>query len=200
MKGKILECVRAALDGRERVDHPGAFPGAGPDRGATARADTAPADDPVEAFAERFRAAGGEVVRLADLAEAARWLTEFARDFEGAATGSEVPEALRPDTAALPPERAPLGVTMAVAAAADTGSLVLDSRGGRLPQLLPPTHLVWVPMDRVVATLAEALETAAGDLPSALGLHSGPSKSADIGRVIVTGVHGPGRVIAAIVG
>ena len=37
-------------------------------------------------------------------------------------------------------------------------------------------------------------------LPSAVGLHSGPSKSADIGQVLVKGVHGPGRVVAVIVG
>ena len=88
---------------------------------------------------------------------------------------------------------------MALYAAADTGSLVLDSRGGRLPQLLPPTHLVWVRAATVVSTLDQALKAARGDLPAVLALHSGPSKSADIGRVIVTGVHGPGRVVAAIV-
>jgi len=37
-------------------------------------------------------------------------------------------------------------------------------------------------------------------LPTALGLHSGPSKSADIGQVLVRGVHGPGRVVAVIIG
>ncbi len=38
------------------------------------------------------------------------------------------------------------------------------------------------------------------DLPSAIGLHSGPSKSADIGHVMVKGVHGPGRLIAVVLG
>jgi L-lactate dehydrogenase complex protein LldG len=37
------------------------------------------------------------------------------------------------------------------------------------------------------------------DLPSAVGLHSGPSKSADIGHIMVKGVHGPGRLIAAVI-
>ena len=37
-------------------------------------------------------------------------------------------------------------------------------------------------------------------LPAALGLHSGPSKSADIGGTVVTGVHGPGRCIAVLEG
>ena len=37
------------------------------------------------------------------------------------------------------------------------------------------------------------------DLPSAIGLHSGPSKSADIGQIMVKGVHGPGRVVAVVI-
>ena len=76
---------------------------------------------------------------------------------------------------------------------------MLDSRGGRLAQVLPPTHLVWVRAATVVATLDEALEAGRGDLPAVLALHSGPSRSADIGRVVVTGVHGPGRVVVGIV-
>ncbi|MGC8905434.1 LUD domain-containing protein, partial [Thermus sp.] len=35
-------------------------------------------------------------------------------------------------------------------------------------------------------------------LPAALGLHSGPSKSADIGQVMVKGVHGPGRLVVVV--
>ena len=66
-------------------------------------------------------------------------------------------------------------------AVAETGSLVLDARDGRRVQLLPPTHVVLVRTRDVRATLAEALDEVARDQPSAVGLHSGPSKSADIG-------------------
>ena len=45
---------------------------------------------------------------------------------------------------------------------------------------------------------ADALGAVRADLPAAIGLHSGPSKSADIGQVMVKGVHGPGRVIAVV--
>jgi L-lactate dehydrogenase complex protein LldG len=89
---------------------------------------------------------------------------------------------------------------MAVAAAAQTGSLVLSSIDGRRPQLLPPVTIVWIRAEDVHATLGQALERCRGDLPSALALHSGPSKSADIGRVLVRGVHGPGRIVAAVLG
>ena len=45
---------------------------------------------------------------------------------------------------------------------------------------------------------AKALAACRDDGGAALALHSGPSKSADIGQVMVTGVHGPGRVIAVV--
>ena len=89
---------------------------------------------------------------------------------------------------------------MARAAVAETGSLVLDARDGRRSQLLVPTHVVFVRREDVVETLTEALRSATPDLSSALGLHSGPSKSADIGQVMVRGVHGPGRLVAVVIG
>ena len=52
----------------------------------------------------------------------------------------------------------------------------------------------------VHATLREALLAMRDDLPSAVGLHSGPSKSADIGHIMVKGVHGPGRLVAVVIG
>jgi len=187
MRDRILARVRSALAGREAVAHPGAFVG------------SPPAGPVIEAFAERFRAVGGEVERFAGMDQALEWLEGFAGAFAGVAAGADVPAELATKLPSVPARDAPLGVSMARYAAADTGSLVLDSKGGRLPQLLPPTHLVWVRADAVMATLDEALEAGRGDLPAVLALHSGPSRSADIGRVIVTGVHGPGRVVVGIV-
>ena len=97
-----------------------------------------------------------------------------------------------------PPREAALGVSVARAAAAQSGSLVLSSRDGRRTQLLPPVHVVLVDAGTVAATLGEALAACRDDGGAALALHSGPSKSADIGQVMVTGVHGPGRVIALL--
>jgi L-lactate dehydrogenase complex protein LldG len=61
-----------------------------------------------------------------------------------------------------------------------------------------PTHVVFVHARDVYATLREALIGLADDLPSAIGFHSGPSKSADIGQILVKGVHGPGRLVAVL--
>ena len=83
---------------------------------------------------------------------------------------------------------------------AESGSLVLPSTGTRAVQLLPPVHVVWVPEGRVFACLKDALRVLREDLSAAVGLHSAPSKSADIGRTVVTGVHGPGRCVAVVPG
>jgi L-lactate dehydrogenase complex protein LldG len=93
-----------------------------------------------------------------------------------------------------------MGISRARGAVAETGSLILDARDGRRAQLLPPIHVMVVEAGEIRETLADALRSLAGDLPSAVGLHSGPSKSADIGQILVQGVHGPGRAVALIIG
>jgi len=131
--------------------------------------------------------------------EARGWLTDFASPFETVSVGVAVPGPLRPSRPPAVPRAAAMGVSIARAAVAETGSLLLDARDGRLTQLLPPTHLVWIRGTDVHATLRAALLDLRGDLPSAVGLHSGPSKSADIGQILVRGVHGPGRLVAGLI-
>ncbi|MEE8148228.1 MAG: LUD domain-containing protein [Longimicrobiales bacterium] len=194
---RILSRVREANREREPVSHPGPLPEASEPPGPFGDAGRA---DPVGSFESRLRAAGGEVVRLADEAAARTWLEEFVADFETVSICEGVPDALQPALTEASPSEAALGVSAAVGAAAQTGSLLLSSREGRRPQLLPPVHLVWVRARDVRTTLGEALLACRDDLPATLALHSGPSKSADIGQILVTGVHGPGRIIAAIVG
>jgi L-lactate dehydrogenase complex protein LldG len=189
-RSRILERVRGALATREPVDHPGHFAGWRPN---------APSPDPANGFAALFTRSGGEVETVPTVEEARRWIQDFSAAFDGIAVGSSLPAGLAPDGPIVSPENAALGVSMARAAVAESGSLVLDARDGRLTQLLPPTHLVVLRRTNVFSTLVEALETLSEDLPSALGLHSGPSKSADIGQILVKGVHGPGRAVALLV-
>ena len=186
---RILSRVREAIADRPSVAHPGDFDEPRPE----------PLGAPIEAFMRAFEAAGGEVVRVDDRA-VERWLREFAADFRSCAAGAGVPPEMVAD---LPPgsaESADLGVSMARCAVGETGSLVLGAEDGRRTQLLPPTHVVLVRADAIHLTLRDALGALRDDLPSGLGLHSGPSKSADIGQILVKGVHGPGRVVALVVG
>jgi L-lactate dehydrogenase complex protein LldG len=193
---RVLARVREALERRERTDHPGDFGGWRP---APYDGRTGGEGDPVEGFAAMLVAAGGEVVRRPDAAAAADWLADFASAFEAATVGATVPAELRPRLPEAAPVDAPLGVSMARAAIGETGSLLMDARDGRRSQLLAPTHVVFVRASDVHASFRDALAAARADLPSALGLHSGPSKSADIGHVMVTGVHGPGRLVAVVI-
>jgi L-lactate dehydrogenase complex protein LldG len=188
----ILKRVEEALLGRPAPGHPGSFPG-GP---AHLQEDASP----VERFKEFFERAGGEVLMFSGPEEARSWIAGFAQEFESVAVGETVPKSLRPHLGGADASGAALGISMARCAIAETGSLVLDARDGRRTQLLPPTHVVWVRFDTVHGTVLEFLQTLSGEpLPSVLGFHSGPSKSADIGQIMVRGIHGPARLIAGII-
>ena len=191
MRGReqILERVARATAGRERTAHPGNLV-------------TPVAADPVAEFVKRFTSQGGEVVEGDGTRLAEEWLTGFLRGLDekvtGVAVGADVPSELRPQLPIVAAAHAGAGISVACAAVAETGSLILPSTGTRAVQLLPPVHIVWVPEGRVFARLEDALRELRGELPAAVGLHSAPSKSADIGQTVVTGVHGPGRCIAVL--
>ncbi|MXX71193.1 MAG: lactate utilization protein B/C, partial [Gemmatimonadetes bacterium] len=117
----------------------------------------------------------------------------------GVAVGPEVPADLRPRLPDVAAAHAGAGISVAWGAVSESGSLILPSTGTRAVQLLPPVHVVWVPEGRVFARMEDALRELLDGLPAAVGLHSGPSKSADIGRTVVTGVHGPGRCMVVFI-
>lgn len=100
---------------------------------------------------------------------------------------------------------ADLGITGAVGGIALTGSLVVDSRraGGRLASLLPRVHLALLSAERIVPTPGDVLRKMDDwfprGLPSNVVLISGPSRSADIELEITEGVHGPERLLIALI-
>ena len=202
-RDRILGRVSRALADRDRLPHPG-------------RLLTPEHADPRSVFAERFARAGGEVVAVEPGRDPGKWLANFLNGLglptRSVAPAPDLPANLRPRLPVAAPERAGAGVVLAWGAVAETGSLILASTGSRATQILPPVLIVWVPSDRVFGRLEDALLAARGEpsdragsgesaggqpeLAATLALHSGPSKSADIGRTVVTGVHGPGRCIA----
>jgi L-lactate dehydrogenase complex protein LldG len=187
MRDRILARIRRSLEHRPQpaLPEPLVQPGL-------------PQAEALALFSERLTGNGGEVVRLEHLEAAQEWLARFAQTFAGVAVGRIVPPELHPRLPVLPPEEAPLGISWALGAVAETGTVILSSREGRRTQLLPPSHLVFVPASRFYVSLGEALDVLKAELPAALGLHSGPSKSADIGQIMVKGVHGPGRLVVAL--
>ncbi|MCO5297759.1 MAG: LUD domain-containing protein [Fimbriimonadaceae bacterium] len=87
-----------------------------------------------------------------------------------------------------------VGVSLAVCAIAETGSVVLESGPAktRLGALAPPVHVILVPQAQIVATLAEGIARMSARTSV---IATGPSRTADIGGHLIRGVHGPGEVI-----
>ena len=94
-----------------------------------------------------------------------------------------------------------VGVSTALFGLADTGSVVLAAAPDepRAASLLPWTHVTRLREDRILPGLAELFEAVGAELPSALAIVTGPSRSADIEQKLAVGVHGPGEVHVAIV-
>jgi L-lactate dehydrogenase complex protein LldG len=88
------------------------------------------------------------------------------------------------------------GVSTALYGLADTGSVVLAASADepRARSLLPAVHVTLLREDRILPGLDELFAALGKDLPSALAIVTGPSRSADIEQKLVVGVHGPGEV------
>ena len=96
---------------------------------------------------------------------------------------------------ALEAKDADVGITGCEGAIAATGSVGFSSHWGRLAALLPYHHIVVMRADQLVPDLEDwYLKLSLTELPGAWGMHTGPSKSADIEQTMALGVHGPGKV------
>jgi L-lactate dehydrogenase complex protein LldG len=95
---------------------------------------------------------------------------------------------------------ADLGVTGCDCLVAQTGSIFVSTRsaGGRACSALPPVHLVIARRDQLVPDLAAAFALIRKRYdqhwPSSLCLITGPSRTADIEKILVMGAHGPKRI------
>lgn len=158
----------------------------------------------VEAFAEAATASGALVLRAQTRDEAVELAAARARELGQSLAASDEPLAQAVAAAAgldeAPPERADVGVTGAWRALAETGSLVLRSEPGRLVAALPPVQVCVLRAVDVIADLSDLIAELHGEPPSALVAVTGPSKTADIEQTLITGVHGPGRLIVVLLG
>ncbi|MBE3586276.1 MAG: lactate utilization protein [Thermoanaerobacter sp.] len=167
-----------------------------------------------ETFVIRARALGTEVYRVRGMSEArdlvGRLIKEMgaqkvalsespllsAADLGRAVAGSGA-EVIKGNPREVA-ETADVGISSFEMAVAETGTLVQDATdiNRRLVSMLPPVHLALVPTGCLVATLKEAINNLAarGQVPGYVAFVSGPSRTADIERVLTIGVHGPGRL------
>jgi L-lactate dehydrogenase complex protein LldG len=94
------------------------------------------------------------------------------------------------------PELPGAETSQAIYGLADTGSVVLASgpEEPRARSLLPEVHISLLAEERILPGLEELFAALGRELPSALAIVTGPSRSADIEQSLTVGVHGPGEV------
>jgi L-lactate dehydrogenase complex protein LldG len=159
-------------------------------------------------FVQRARAASAEVHRVESVEEALARVAELRvgrGPVAAAGWGEETLAALsdRLGTEGLIRHRLRqhadaigIGFTPASWGVAETGTVVIDSAdiNVRLASMLPELHAVLLPESRVVARMTDlcrALGAALSDAPGYLAMITGPSRTADVERVLTIGVHGP---------
>lgn len=150
-----------------------------------------PVTNPEARFKEEFVAIKGELVEN---------LGEFLKGFTTIATDDSklVQETVGAGNAGV--RDGDLGVTGCDCLIAQTGSVIIStlSAGDRALSVLPATHLVIAHRDQIVPDLTTAIallrKRYGGHWPSALSVVTGPSRTADIEKILVMGAHGPKRL------
>jgi len=165
-------------------------------------------------FETRAKAVSGEVFRVPDAAAARETLLRLV-DEVGAKKAvvvespiqeaAGITEALRlrgvtvytePTDIAAHAETADIGISGVEFGVAETGSVFQDgtSIATRLVTILPPLHVVFLPSANIVPGITEAFDIISPSFDRGyIGFITGPSRTADIERVLTIGVHGPGR-------
>jgi L-lactate dehydrogenase complex protein LldG len=173
-------------------------------------------------FTQRLTALKGEVYLAPSLKEAGNSLAELCRD-AGVKAGiryssplldqlfdqsPDLTQTLTCPSCDLTPiehahfAQAQIGITTADALIARTGSVVLkaSSAGGRRLSVLPPIHCVIAYQSQLVPSMDGWLkEINARNEWSYATVITGPSRTADIERILVLGAHGPKRLLVFIV-
>jgi L-lactate dehydrogenase complex protein LldG len=88
---------------------------------------------------------------------------------------------------------------------ARTGSAVFSSKEyeGRTAPVYYPVHIIVAYANQVVNDISDALTLVqkkyGADIPSMININTGPSRTADIEKTLVVGVHGPAEVFCFFV-
>lgn len=153
------------------------------------------------AFKERAEAVSAEVYRYRTRGEAQQFITELVAREGGAAVccSSLIPAGLKVTRESAAAAR--IGIGDMDCAIADTGTLVQDATAveRRLVSTLPEVHIAIVPADSLVPDLGAALSRFNPRQIPFLSMITGPSRTADIERVLTIGVHGPSRLVIVFV-
>jgi len=156
----------------------------------------------IERFVQEVTALGGKVEQISAGELPARLQAFLAEAGAAQALTDDMTAPLLGEAAVRRPDPAiPVGVTGALCAIAETGSLVLVSGAGETltASLLPPFHAVILKASQIVPTVAEALARPEVRHARAGVIITGPSRTADIEMTLTIGVHGPGKLVVFLV-
>ena len=94
-----------------------------------------------------------------------------------------------------------IGISQVDWALADTGTLVQDATSidKRLVSTLPEIHIALLPSNSLLPDMAALLDNLSPQQMNYIAMITGPSRTADIERVLTIGVHGPKRLIIILV-
>ncbi len=165
-------------------------------------------------FEDRAKAVSAEVFRVptaADARETLIRLVEAAQVKKAVVVESPLQEAAgvtealhsrgvtvytEPADIAAHADTADIGISGVEFGIAETGSVFQDGYAiaTRLVTILPPLHVVFLPSANIVPGITEAFEIISQSFDRGyIGFITGPSRTADIERVLTIGVHGPSR-------
>ena len=200
----ILKKIKAGI---ERAELPMPFPEAEAQKSQPVFAEMRHSTE--ETFAEEFIKLGGKFVfcdsttelleNIQNLYDGNEWKTLLCA--EPALLKLFTDARLSFVTAATPQqETAEACITGCELLVARTGSIILSSAQplGRVASVYFPVHIVVARASQVVPDIADALvamqQRYGNALPSMVNLNTGPSRTADIEKTLVVGVHGPREV------
>lgn len=194
----ILDKIKAAL----AKPTPPPFP----EQASPASFYQAQQEDPVITFAEQFTTLGGKFIFCVDSQEFSRQLASLVQT-----AGWERIYCAEPTIVSLLPgvqwyddlATCDASLTTCERLVARTGSMVLSSAAGRLPSVYAPVHVCVAFTSQLVYDIDDAVKATqqkyGSRLPSLITLATGPSRTADIEKTLVVGVHGPKEVFCFLI-
>jgi len=156
-------------------------------------------------FKERAEAVSAEVHRCGTAAQARDFVQGLLQEVGGTALWAPCPMLDFPspsgDVTREAAAEATVGVSQMDWALADTGTLVQDATAveQRLVSTLPRIHVALIAADRILPDMASVLGRIRPEKAGYLSMITGPSRTADIERVLTIGVHGPERLVILFV-
>ncbi len=166
-----------------------------------------PADDLVVIFAEQFSALQGKFVFCTNAAELEQNLQKLFIQNQWTkiyCTEEPLKSLLHPNSLHATIADCDASLTTCEVLVARTGSMLLSSaQQGRVPSVYAPVHICIAYTSQFVYDIGEGLERVKEKygtaLPSMIALATGPSRTADIEKTLVVGVHGPKEVYCFVV-